>query len=69
MAREDMMTVAEAQAFLGVSNRKMAELLKPGRSGEPPVLASIPDPLDKRFKLLKRADVEALGRQSKKLAA
>lgn len=66
---DDYMTASEAQAFLGVSNRKMADLLKTGRDGEPPALASIPDPLDRRYKLVKRSDVEALGRQSKKLAA
>lgn len=55
---EQYMTVAEAQAYLGVGNKKVARLLKEGE------LTATPDPLDKRVKLVKRSDVEALKARS-----
>lgn len=62
MADEEFMTIAEARDFLGIGNKKMAQLLKDGE------LAAVPDPLDKRSKLVKRSDVEALkARSAKKL--
>jgi hypothetical protein len=59
---KDLMTVGEARARLGVGKRKMAALIAQG------VLPTQPDPLDKRIKLVRRADVEALAAQSKRAA-
>lgn len=56
--RQDTMTVAEAQRELGVSKAKMARLIADG------VLHAEPDPLDKRFKLIARADVAVLKARS-----
>lgn len=53
------MTVAEAQRELGVSKVKMARLIREG------ALHATPDPLDKRFKLIPRAEVEALKARSR----
>ena len=52
------MTVAEAREALGVSKPKMARLLQEG------TLHAEPDPLDKRYKLIARAEVEALKARS-----
>lgn len=61
-AEGELMTIAEATAYLGIGNKKMAQLLKEG------ALPWEPDPLDKRSKLVKRSDVEALkARSGKKL--
>lgn len=60
---EQWMTVAEAQAALGVGNKKIAKLVKEGE------LRTTPDVLDKRVKLVKRSDVEALKTRSVKSAA
>jgi excisionase family DNA binding protein len=57
------MTIAEATEYLGIGSKKMAALLK---SGELPYQ---PDKLDRRIKLVKRADVETLKEQSRKNAA
>ena len=56
------MTIAEATQYLGISNKTMARLIREG------ALAWQHDPLDKRSKLVKRADVEALKARSKKVA-
>jgi excisionase family DNA binding protein len=56
----DLMTVGEARAYLGVGKIKMAALIRDG------VLKTQRDPLDKRIRLIKRVDVEALGEQSSK---
>lgn len=61
--RENTMTIAEAQKELRVSKAKIARLIKEG------ALHAEPDPLDKRFKLVQRADVEALLAQSQRPAA
>ena len=50
----DLISVAEAQKVLGVSHAKMAQLIKEG------VLKHFPDPLDKRVKLISKADIIAL---------
>lgn len=55
----DTMTVAEAQRELGVSKVKMARLLREG------ALHAEPDPLDKRYKLIPRTEVEALKARSR----
>lgn len=51
---DDLIIAGEAQKRLGISKKKMAELLDKG------ILASEPDPLDKRVKLVSAAAVEAL---------
>jgi predicted DNA-binding transcriptional regulator AlpA len=50
----DFIKVSEAQHILGVSHKKMTQLLRDG------VLRYFPNPLDKRQKLLSKADVVAL---------
>ncbi|HEX6800690.1 MAG TPA: helix-turn-helix domain-containing protein [Ktedonobacterales bacterium] len=50
----EYMTVAEARAVLGVTPRKIADMIKHG------ALPWEPNPFDRRGKLIKRADVEAL---------
>lgn len=59
-SHDDLMTAREAQEYLGVSNRKMTQLLASG------ALTSQPDPLDRRVKLIPRAEVEAIKAQSAK---
>jgi helix-turn-helix protein len=54
MSEPEYMTVAEARDFLGVSRKKIADLIDKG------VLASEPNPLDNRSKLVLREAVEAL---------
>jgi hypothetical protein len=58
VAEREYMTVAEARDALGVSRRKIAELI------EQSVLPSRENPLDKRSKLVSRADVAHLKAQS-----
>jgi excisionase family DNA binding protein len=54
MAESEYMTVAEARDFLGVSKRKITQLIKDG------ILPAELNIFDERSKLVKRADVEAL---------
>jgi hypothetical protein len=56
---EERITAAEAQKLLGISNRTMARLLKESLLWEL-------DPLDKRVKMVRRADVERLKAASTK---
>jgi hypothetical protein len=56
--RAAKLTAGEAQKFLGCSPAKMTMLLLSGQ------LAYERDPLDRRAKLIKRTDLEALLRQS-----
>lgn len=63
MTADGYMTIAEATEYLGIGNKKLAELLKDG------TLHWEPDPLDKRSKLVKASDVEALKARSAKKAA
>jgi hypothetical protein len=56
---DEFMTVREAREALGVSNHKVAALIAAG------TLATQPDPLDMRRKLVKRAEVEALAARSR----
>ena len=51
---DEYITATEATKLLGISQNKMAEMLKTG------VLVWQPDPFNKRAKLIKRADVETL---------
>jgi hypothetical protein len=57
---EDTMTVGEARALLGIGKQKMAHLIARG------ILVTVPDPLDGRIKLVKRADVENLRARSRR---
>lgn len=57
----ETMTVAEAQRALGVSKVKMARLIAEG------ALHAEPDPLDKRYKLISREEVDALKARSRRV--
>jgi excisionase family DNA binding protein len=59
---DDLITVKEARAILGVSSKKMADLIKNGK------LTFERDELDGRIKLVSRAAVEALLARSKRAA-
>jgi predicted DNA-binding transcriptional regulator AlpA len=54
MPSEERVTMREAAAILGVSHAKMWQLVKEG------VVSAEPNPLDRRQKLLRRADLETL---------
>lgn len=56
----EFMTVAQAQRALGVSKMKMTRLLAEG------ALHAEADPLDKRYKLIARAEIEALKARSQR---
>jgi hypothetical protein len=51
---DDLIKVTAARKLLGVSPMKMAQLIKDG------FLRTFDNPLDRRVKLISRADVEAL---------
>ncbi len=51
---DDLVAVAEAQRLLEVSHAKIAQLIREG------ALRYFPNPLDKRVKLVSRAEVLAL---------
>jgi hypothetical protein len=61
MPPDDLLTVAQVRAILGLSKRKMAQVIAAGE------LHTQPDPLDGRVKLIKRSEVEALLARSSKL--
>src|SRR5215467_341438 len=50
----EYLTATQARDVLGVSQGKMTALIREGQ------LPTYPDPLNKRIKLIKKADVEAL---------
>jgi Helix-turn-helix domain len=50
----DLIAVAEAQRLLGVSHAKIAQLIKTG------LIRHFSNPLDRRVKLVSKAEVEAL---------
>lgn len=50
----DLVTISTARTLLGVSTKKMAELLKQG------TLRSFSDPLDRRAKLVSKEEALAL---------
>ena len=50
----DLIAVAEAQRLLGVSHAKIAQLIKNRE------IRHFPNPLDRRVKLVSKAEVEAL---------
>lgn len=53
----EYLTVAEAREMLQVTKRRIAEMIEEG------ILPAEPNPFDKRSKLIKRSDVEALLRK------
>jgi hypothetical protein len=57
VSAEEWITASEARGILKVSPQKLARLLREG------VLQSMPSELDKRLKLVRRADVERLAQQ------
>jgi len=57
------MTAGEAREYLGVSKAKMSQLMRDG------VLHAEIDPLNRHYKWIRRAEVEALKAQQKKSAA
>ena len=57
MNASEYVTVAEARDMLGVTKRRIAEMIEDG------TLPSEPNPFDKRSKLIKRSDVEELLRK------
>ena len=61
--QNELMKVMEVQRLLGVSKKKMAALLAEG------TLPYTLDPLDKRVKLINRADVERLMRPRQRMVA
>jgi hypothetical protein len=54
---DDYVTATEARLRLGISKQKLAALMRDG------VLPSIDSVMDKRVKLVRRADVERLAQQ------
>jgi hypothetical protein len=51
---DDLIMIIEAQRILGVSHKKMTQLLKDG------VIRHFPNPLDKRQKLVSKAQILSL---------
>jgi hypothetical protein len=65
-----LMRIADAQHYLGVSKKKIAALLATAEGvSEPGRLTWTWDPLDKRSKLVRVAEVEALAARSAKKEA
>ncbi len=58
MAEVEFWMVRQAREYLGISKKKMAQLIKDD------VLATQDSVLDKRVKMVRRADVEALKARS-----
>jgi excisionase family DNA binding protein len=63
MPGSEYISVAEARDILGVSKTHIADMVKNGE------LTSEPNPVDRRGKLLRRAEVEALAAKAGKNAA
>lgn len=61
MTPDELLTTAQVRDILGISKVKMAQLIA---SGE---LHTQLDPLDKRVKLIRRSEVDALLARSSKL--
>jgi excisionase family DNA binding protein len=61
MPTDDLLTTGQAQQLLGVSRRTMARLIATGE------LHTQMDPLDRRIKLIRRSEVDALLARSSKL--
>jgi excisionase family DNA binding protein len=56
--KERRMTLTQAAGYLGISLRKMAQMVKDGE------IKFIVDPLDRRRKLISVAEMDSLKRQS-----
>jgi hypothetical protein len=54
----ELISVAEAQRILGISKTRMAQVIREG------LLVAEQNPLDRRGKLLRRDEVEALARRA-----
>ena len=63
MTQSEYISVAEARELLGVSKTRIAEMVRKGE------LVWEPNPVDRRGKLLRRADVEALAAKAGKKEA
>jgi hypothetical protein len=61
MPPDDLLTTGQVRQLLGISRQKMAALIASGD------LHIQPDPLDKRIKLIRRSEVDALLARSSKL--
>lgn len=61
MAKSEYISVAEARELLGVSKTRIAEMVKKGELGP-----TEPNPVDRRGKLVLRANVEALAAKAGK---
>jgi hypothetical protein len=61
MSGDDLLTTGQVQQLLGVSRRTMARLIATDE------LHTQPDPLDRRIKLIRRSEVDALLARSSKL--
>jgi len=57
MTDDEYISIAEAQSILGVSRPRMTQILREG------LLSAKPNPVDRRSKLVRRRNVEALARQ------
>lgn len=60
---KEWMTTSKATAFLGISTKTMARLIREG------VIRTYPHPLDRRIKLVRIADVDLLKKTADQLAA
>lgn len=60
---KEWMTTSKATAFLGISTKTMARLIREG------VIRTYPHPLDRRLKLVRIADVDQLKKTVDQLAA
>ena len=59
--QEQYISVEQARTLLGVSKTKIASMIKRGE------LAAVADPLNKRRKRIKRADVQAIQKISQEV--
>lgn len=65
---DELLPLTAAAALLGISRGRMRALLAQGAAGKGEGLAYQRNPLDKREKLVSRADVERLLRESGRVA-
>jgi hypothetical protein len=59
VADEELMLASEARTYLGISRQKLAQLIRDG------ILPTQTSQLDKRVRLVRRADVERLAREKR----
>ncbi|MEJ7616609.1 MAG: hypothetical protein WKF30_06495 [Pyrinomonadaceae bacterium] len=60
---KEWMTTSKATAFLGISTKTMARLIREG------IISTYSHPLDRRIKLVRIADVDLLKKTADQLAA